>query len=171
MYSNIVVGTDGSPTAKTALTPSPCDLAHSGATIHIVSAYRSKGAPITVGTEAESWTVDDHQRVDAGARGGGGDRPHQGPERRDSRRRTRPGGCDHRGPGEVGADVVVVGNKGMKGAKRFLLGSVPNKVAHNAPCTVSSSRRPEHAFEDSFGTSVAEPAYRHAVGCRVGGYR
>src|SRR5581483_2531636 len=25
-----------------------------------------------------------------------------------------------------GADLVVVGNKGMKGAKRFLLGSVPN---------------------------------------------
>jgi nucleotide-binding universal stress UspA family protein len=38
--------------------------------------------------------------------------------------------------GEVDADAVVVGNKGMRGAKRFLLGSVPNKVAHNAPCTV-----------------------------------
>ena len=36
----------------------------------------------------------------------------------------------------VKADAVVVGNKGMKGAKRFLLGSIPNKVAHNAPCTV-----------------------------------
>ena len=36
----------------------------------------------------------------------------------------------------VGADAVVVGNKGMRGAKRLLLGSVPNKVAHHAPCTV-----------------------------------
>jgi nucleotide-binding universal stress UspA family protein len=37
---------------------------------------------------------------------------------------------------ERGADLVVVGNKGMTGAKRFLLGSVPNKVSHHAPCSV-----------------------------------
>lgn len=34
------------------------------------------------------------------------------------------------------ADLIVVGNKGMAGAKRFLLGSVPNKVSHHAPCDV-----------------------------------
>ena len=34
------------------------------------------------------------------------------------------------------ADIIVVGNKGMAGVKRFLLGSVPNKVAHHAPCSV-----------------------------------
>ena len=37
---------------------------------------------------------------------------------------------------EQNADLVVVGNKGMTGAKRFLLGSVPNKVSHHAPCSV-----------------------------------
>ena len=37
---------------------------------------------------------------------------------------------------ERGADLIVVGNKGMTGAKRFLLGSVPNKVSHHAPCAV-----------------------------------
>jgi nucleotide-binding universal stress UspA family protein len=36
---------------------------------------------------------------------------------------------------EVGADLVVVGNKGMRGAGR-VLGSVPNKVAHKALCSV-----------------------------------
>ena len=35
-----------------------------------------------------------------------------------------------------GADLIVIGNKGMTGAKRFLLGSVPNKVSHHAPCSV-----------------------------------
>lgn len=35
-----------------------------------------------------------------------------------------------------GADLVVVGNKGMSGAQRFLLGSVPNKVSHRAGCDV-----------------------------------
>ena len=37
---------------------------------------------------------------------------------------------------EQGAELIVVGNKGMTGAKRFLLGSVPNKVSHHAPCSV-----------------------------------
>src|SRR5881296_698142 len=33
-------------------------------------------------------------------------------------------------------DVVVVGNLGMSGRKEFLLGNVPNRVSHNARCTV-----------------------------------
>ncbi|HEU0318311.1 MAG TPA: universal stress protein, partial [Solirubrobacteraceae bacterium] len=37
---------------------------------------------------------------------------------------------------ERDADLIVVGNKGMTGAKRFLLGSVPNKISHHAPCSV-----------------------------------
>jgi nucleotide-binding universal stress UspA family protein len=37
---------------------------------------------------------------------------------------------------EEGVDLIVVGNRGMRGAKRFLLGSVPNRVAHHAPCSV-----------------------------------
>ena len=36
---------------------------------------------------------------------------------------------------EIGADLIVVGNRGMKGARR-LLGSVPNSVAHSANCSV-----------------------------------
>jgi nucleotide-binding universal stress UspA family protein len=36
---------------------------------------------------------------------------------------------------QVNADLIVVGNKGMKGARR-LLGSVPNRVAHRALCSV-----------------------------------
>jgi nucleotide-binding universal stress UspA family protein len=36
---------------------------------------------------------------------------------------------------EVSADLIVVGNKGMRGARR-VLGSVPNTVVHRAPCSV-----------------------------------
>ena len=36
---------------------------------------------------------------------------------------------------EVTADLIVVGNKGMRGAGR-ILGSVPNGVAHKASCSV-----------------------------------
>ena len=36
---------------------------------------------------------------------------------------------------EEGADLIVVGSKGMQGARR-VLGSVPNKISHHAPCDV-----------------------------------
>ncbi len=32
------------------------------------------------------------------------------------------------------ADLLVVGSKGMEGAHRFLLGSVPDEISHHAPC-------------------------------------
>jgi nucleotide-binding universal stress UspA family protein len=34
------------------------------------------------------------------------------------------------------ADLIVVGNRGMTGPTRFLLGSVPNVISHHAPCDV-----------------------------------
>ena len=37
---------------------------------------------------------------------------------------------------EVDADLIVVGNKGMHSAKRFVLGNVPNQVSHRARCNV-----------------------------------
>ena len=37
---------------------------------------------------------------------------------------------------EQNSDLVILGNKGMTGAKRFLLGSVPDKISHHAPCSV-----------------------------------
>jgi nucleotide-binding universal stress UspA family protein len=36
---------------------------------------------------------------------------------------------------EEKVDLIVVGNKGMRGLKR-VLGSVPNAIAHAAPCAV-----------------------------------
>lgn len=37
---------------------------------------------------------------------------------------------------EQHARLIIVGNRGMRGARRYLLGDVPNKVAHHAPCGV-----------------------------------
>jgi nucleotide-binding universal stress UspA family protein len=37
---------------------------------------------------------------------------------------------------EENVDVIVVGSVGMSGRKEFLLENVPNRVSHNAPCTV-----------------------------------
>jgi len=47
-----------------------------------------------------------------------------------------PSGAIVRAAAEEKADVLVVGNVGMSGRREFLLGNVPNRVSHNAPCTV-----------------------------------
>jgi nucleotide-binding universal stress UspA family protein len=51
---------------------------------------------------------------------------------------------------ELDADLLVVGSVGMRGAKRFLLGSVPNKVSHHAPSDllVVKTDPPPHEFGD-----------------------
>jgi nucleotide-binding universal stress UspA family protein/nitrite reductase/ring-hydroxylating ferredoxin subunit len=47
-----------------------------------------------------------------------------------------------------GVDLLVVGNKGMSGARRFLLGSVPNKVAHYAPADVLIAKTVDRSVQD-----------------------
>ena len=58
---------------------------------------------------------------------------------------------------ERGADLVVVGNKGMTGAKRFLLGSVPNKVSHHAPCSVLIIDEPDYGVTARAASSSPAP--------------
>ena len=45
-------------------------------------------------------------------------------------------------------DLIIVGNKGMSGARRFLLGSVPNQVAHYAPTDVLIAKTVDRTVED-----------------------
>jgi ubiquinone biosynthesis protein len=47
-----------------------------------------------------------------------------------------PAGAIVRAAEEEVADVLVVGNAGMAGRREFLLGNVPNRISHNARCTV-----------------------------------
>jgi nucleotide-binding universal stress UspA family protein/nitrite reductase/ring-hydroxylating ferredoxin subunit len=49
---------------------------------------------------------------------------------------------------EVDADLVVVGNKGMSGARRFLLGSVPNRLAHAVPTDILIIKTVDRALSD-----------------------
>ena len=136
MYSNIVVGTDGSETAKQALKHAVELATVNQGTVHIVSAYRSSGGAVKVGTEAEHWFVDTRTKIDSILDSAAATVRIKGLPVETHAVEKDPGDAIVAVAGEVGADAVVVGNKGMRGAKRFLLGSVPNTVAHNAPCTV-----------------------------------
>jgi nucleotide-binding universal stress UspA family protein/nitrite reductase/ring-hydroxylating ferredoxin subunit len=49
---------------------------------------------------------------------------------------------------ERGVNLMVVGNKGMSGARRFLLGSVPNKVAHAAPTNVLVAKTVDRTVDE-----------------------
>jgi nucleotide-binding universal stress UspA family protein/nitrite reductase/ring-hydroxylating ferredoxin subunit len=50
--------------------------------------------------------------------------------------------------GAAGADLVVVGNKGMAGPRRYLLGSIPSRVAHQSPVDVLVAKTVGRSIED-----------------------
>jgi len=136
--STIVVGTDGSDTAKRAVGEAVRLARALGAEMHIVSGFhplhgaRVAGEP---GGEAGEWSPLPESQVNAILDEAGA--------------AARIAGAQahiHAVPGdaadallsvaqEVHASLIVVGSKGMHGAKR-LLGSVPNTISHRARCNV-----------------------------------
>jgi nucleotide-binding universal stress UspA family protein/nitrite reductase/ring-hydroxylating ferredoxin subunit len=64
--------------------------------------------------------------------------------------------------------LVVVGNKGMSGTRRFLLGSVPNRVAHQVPADVLIVRTVGLGIED---IEAGHGGVVDAAGKRVAVYR
>jgi nucleotide-binding universal stress UspA family protein len=142
MYGSIVVGTDGSDTAKTAVRYA-IDLARElGAKLQIVSAYE----PVSpqrirdenrVAPKDMQWAVNPREDVMTmlheavrEAEGAGVKQVEMFARQGDAADAILDVAEEQR------SDLIVVGNKGMTGAKRFLLGSVPNKVSHHAPCSV-----------------------------------
>jgi nucleotide-binding universal stress UspA family protein len=138
MYSSIVVGTDGSDTARQAVIQAAELARATGARLVVVSAYAPVTAKVaTAGSpEAADWNVGSDVLVEGVLTDARGATAASGIEV--ETRAIRGDAAD--GIIEVaeqeGADLIVVGNKGMTGTKRFLLGSVPNKVSHHAPCSV-----------------------------------
>ena len=136
---SIVVGTDGSQTASHALREA-ADLARAtGACLHIVSAYeRASGVHVQGEDPPErlSWMVGPDAQVDSVLDNAAGELHTEGMEVQQHARRGDPADALLKVAEEQDADLIVVGNKGMTGAKRFLLGSVPNKISHHARCSV-----------------------------------
>jgi len=141
VVKKIVVGTDGSDTANHAVA-SAIELAGlSGAELEVVSAY----APVPESRlKAESGASPD-------------DVAHTVGPREDvelilgnavaAAKKAKVKVTSHPVEGDPaealldvaekhGADLIVVGNRGMTGATRFFLGSVPNRISHHAPCDV-----------------------------------
>jgi nucleotide-binding universal stress UspA family protein len=142
MFGSIVVGTDGSETATTAVRYA-IDLARQlGARLQIVSAYepvsdsRLRNEKVEVPKDLQ-WMVNPREDVLVLLQEAADEARSAGVAKVET--------YAHQGDAadaildvaeEQRSDLIVVGNKGMTGAKRFLLGSVPNKVSHHAPCSV-----------------------------------
>jgi nucleotide-binding universal stress UspA family protein len=135
--NSIVVGTDGSETATQALRQA-ADLAKStGAKLHVVSAYVPASGVRAEGASArESWMVGPDVQVDSVLTDAIGSLHAEGVDAESHARKGDPAEALLNVAAEQDADLIVVGNKGMTGAKRFLLGSVPDKISHHAPCSV-----------------------------------
>jgi len=147
MFRSIVVGTDGSDTATQAVRQAT-DLARSvGARIELVSAYEPVSdarlhAESLVVPQDLQWIVNPRADVEATLDAAAGEIRAAGVEVEAFARQGDPADALLDVAEERGSDLIVVGNRGMTGAKRFLLGSVPNKVSHHAPCSVLIIRTP-----------------------------
>jgi nucleotide-binding universal stress UspA family protein len=141
MFRSIVVGTDGSDTARKAVDEA-IDLARTvGATVCLVSAYEPV-SQARLREEAKQtpadlqWMVNPREEVDSTLGDAADVVRDAGLDVETFAREGDPADAILDVAEERGADLIVVGNKGMTGARRFLLGSVPNKVSHHAPCSV-----------------------------------
>jgi nucleotide-binding universal stress UspA family protein len=141
MFGSIVVGTDGSETAKEAVRQATELAKSTGDSLLIVSAYE----PVPEGRlRAErrdapgdlQWSINPREDVENTLQDASDVVNEKGVSVQTFAREGDPADAILDVAEEQNAGLIVVGNKGMTGAKRFLLGSVPNKVSHHAPCSV-----------------------------------
>jgi nucleotide-binding universal stress UspA family protein len=141
MFGSIVVGTDGSETASEAVRQS-IELAKAvGAKVNLVSAFQPVGNQRLREERQQvpgdlAHTVGPREDVDATLAAAAKLAGQSGVEVETYARQGDPADAILDVAEESNADLIIVGNKGMTGAKRFLLGSVPNKVSHHAPSSV-----------------------------------
>jgi nucleotide-binding universal stress UspA family protein len=146
MFRTVVVGTDGSDSAFAAV-EAAAELVGTigdGTTLHIVSVVKpASTSAMAAGEMAASAPAaadlqwQDQARADLGRQLAAIAHrvEHPGVTVETHVRTGNPAEvlCDM--AAHLVADLIVVGNRGMQGGKRFL-GSVPNSVSHHAPCSV-----------------------------------
>ena len=136
MFTKIVVGTDGSETAGSAVALAVELAKESDATLHLVTAFKPSagvaGGGLAAGSpdsgEAFSQIAAEHvlDKI-AGELSGVNVEVHAVS--------GAPAAAILKAADDVGADLIVVGSKGMQGTRR-IIGSVPNSVAHGSNCHV-----------------------------------
>ena len=137
-YKAIVVGTDGSERAEAAVGEALAVAKGAGATLHAVHVVHPAVEKGKVSSEAWQQAIDGVRSEVEGVRSKLADEAERHGV---SIEFHMPGGSDIvdallRTAEAVDADLIVVGNRGMSGVSRFVLGSIPNKLAHHCPCSL-----------------------------------
>jgi nucleotide-binding universal stress UspA family protein len=141
VFTRIVVGTDGSETAAEAVHQA-IELAKlSGATLSIVSAYQPIPGRRVEGEQRDApadiqYELGPREDVNLVLDAAAAEAKQVGIEVQTHPVEADPADAILNVAEETKADLIVVGNKGMTGARRYLLGSVPNNISHHAPCSV-----------------------------------
>jgi nucleotide-binding universal stress UspA family protein len=138
MYHTIVVGTDGSTTAAKAVDHAAQLASTVGAQLHIAMATPSVpmlAAPDMVVATAE-WNTATNQATRNALESAGAAATAAGAQTTTHQLSGDPADALLSLCEELGADLLVVGSRGMQGARRFLLGSVSSRCAHHADRTV-----------------------------------
>ena len=139
-YRSVLVGTDGSETAERAVEYAAAMASAFGARLTILTAFMPHTADELTRVQDEvpsdlRWMLTDAAQAEDKAGSGKAIAARHGVKDVHCRvSRGDPAEALIETADDVGADVIVVGNKGMTGTGRFLLGSVPNRVSHHAPC-------------------------------------
>ena len=135
MISTVAVGTDGSATAEKAVSEAAEIARRFGAKLVLLSAYQdSRGSPPGQSQDIElQWASSSSARVRSILERSEEDVSRSGIECETRVDEGDPAEVLVRLAAECGADLLVLGNKGMR---RRMLGSVPNTVAHKADCSV-----------------------------------
>jgi nucleotide-binding universal stress UspA family protein len=141
LFDRIVVGTDGSDTAGEAVRQAVGLAKLSGGKLAVVAAFEPVPQTRVREEKAElpgdvTHAVGPREDVNVILDSAVGQAKQEGVDAEPYPREGDPADAILDVAEESNADLIVVGNKGMTGAKRFLLGSVPNKVSHHAPCGV-----------------------------------
>jgi nucleotide-binding universal stress UspA family protein len=141
VFTRIVVGTDGSDTAAEAVRQA-IDLAKlSSAELSIVSAYEPVSKRQVEGEKLDApadvqYEIGPREDVNIVLEAAAAAARKEGVEVQTHPVEANPADAILNVAEETKADLIVVGNKGMTGARRFLLSSVPNNISHHAPCSV-----------------------------------
>jgi nucleotide-binding universal stress UspA family protein len=137
MQETIVVGTDGSETAKLAVQEAVRLAKAFQAELHIVSGFQPMHTRISGAPEgaAKVWQPLPDSHVEATINEAAAAARIAGTKMKTHVVRGDPADALLNVAKDVGASTIVVGNRGMRGGRR-VLGSVPNTVSHKANCNV-----------------------------------
>ena len=137
MNEVIVVGTDGSPTADIAVKRAAALAKLTGAKLELVSGYRQDNSmALSAGMYPGDLTEDARKAADGCLESTATQLRAEGLEVETHCMSGDPANSIIDVAETTGADLIVIGSKGMHGSRRLMLGNVPNKISHHAPCSV-----------------------------------